>query len=56
MLFAEVKALRKRIVGFWDMPSGGLTPALAVLSAAFAMGALAGLLLAAQVGERVRRV
>ena len=50
MLFAEVKALRKRIVGFWDMPSGGLTPALAVLSAAFAMGALAGLLLAAQVG------
>ncbi len=42
--------MRKRIVGFWDMPQGGITPALAVLSAAFAVGALVGLLLAAQVG------
>ena len=50
MLSREVKALRKRIVGFWDMPPGSVTPALAVLAAAFAAGALAGLLRAAQVG------
>ena len=50
MLSREVKALRKRIVGFWDMSPGSVTPALAVLAAAFAAGALTGLLLAAQVG------
>ena len=42
--------MRKRIAGFWDMPPGGITPALAVLSVAFAVGALVGLFLAAQVG------
>ena len=42
--------MRKRTGGFWDTPSDGVTPALVVLAVAFALGALAGLLLAAQVG------
>ena len=49
MLLREVKTLRKRIVRFWDMPPGHAAPALVLLSAAFAAGALAGLLMAARV-------
>lgn len=41
--------MRKRIVRFWDMPPGHAAPALVLLSAAFAAGALAGLLMAARV-------
>ena len=41
MLSREVKALRKRIVGFWDMPPGSVTPALAVLDLFSAAGAVA---------------
>ena len=41
--------MRKRIVGFGPVPLDGLAPTLAVLSAAFSVGALVGLLLAAKV-------
>ena len=34
----------------WDVPPGGVLTALAVVSAAFCLGALAGMLLASQVG------
>lgn len=42
--------MRKRIVRIWDMPSGGVLTALGVVAAAFSLGALAGMLLASQVG------
>lgn len=42
--------MRKRIVHIWDVPAGGLLPALAVTSVAFSLGGLTGCLLAAIVG------
>ena len=42
--------MRKRIVHIWDVPAGGALTALAVVSAAFCLGALAGMLVASQVG------
>lgn len=41
--------MRKRIVHIWDGPSGGVLTALAVVSAAFFLGALVGMLMASQV-------
>lgn len=41
--------MRRRVAEFWDTSSGGAILALVVLSLAFSLGALAGLLLAAQV-------
>lgn len=41
--------MRKRIVHIWDVPAGGLLPALIVTAAAFALGGLSGCLLAALV-------
>ena len=41
--------MRKRIVHIWDVPAGGALTALAVVSAAFCLGALAGMLVASQV-------
>ena len=42
--------VRKRIVRIWDVPAGGILPALVVVSAAFALGGVLGCGLAAQVG------
>ncbi|WP_368241635.1 hypothetical protein [Intestinimonas butyriciproducens] len=42
--------MRKRIVRIWDVPAGGLLPALITVASAFCIGGLAGMLLAAQVG------
>ena len=42
--------VRKRIVRIWDVPAGGVLPALLVVSAAFALGGVLGCTLAAQVG------
>lgn len=43
-------AVRKRIVRIWDVPAGGVLTALCAVGTAFALGALLGCLLAAQVG------
>lgn len=42
--------VKKRIVRIWDVPAGAYWPALAVVSAAFALGGVLGCGLAAQVG------
>lgn len=41
--------MKKRVVRIWDVPAGGLFPALLVVSAAFVLGGLLGCLMAAQV-------
>lgn len=41
--------MRKRVVRIWDVPAGGLLPALVTVSVAFALGGLLGCFLAAQV-------
>ena len=44
--------VRKRIVRIWDVPAGGILPALVVVSAAFALGGVLGCgLTAARAGE-----
>lgn len=42
--------MRKRIIRMWSAPAGGALPALWVVSVAFCIGGLIGLLMAAQVG------
>ncbi len=42
-------SVRKRIVRIWDMPAGGVLPALTVVSAAFVLGGVLGCALATQV-------
>lgn len=42
--------MRRPVAGVWDVPSGGVLPALAVAAAFFFLGGLAGCLLASQVG------
>lgn len=41
--------MRKRVVRIWDVPAGGLFPALLAVSIAFALGGALGCLMAAQV-------
>ena len=41
--------MRRAVVGIWDLPLAGETPALAVLSVSFFLGGIAGCLLAAGV-------
>lgn len=45
-----VTAMRKFAAGFWDVPAGGVLPALAVVSVCFFLGGLAGCVLAGHVG------